>query len=525
MGIEVLATALVTAASAAADIALSYAAFQAAVFVTSAVITAAAVVGLSYAQQALARTQTDRAGVSLGDNPAGINSPEARGNVKQATPVQRLPVGLIRIGGPMFLYEVKPPYLYVGFLYSSLTISEYVQLYVGEQSVQFPEIVENEIMTPLDIAGQPDFPGRLSVCVQSGALDQGINTMISTYFPELGSRFILPGIPNCVFRCDYGANADEFIALWGNVQIPNFQWLIRGVPLPDVRNPTSRLSFDPSDPEDMYHAVSTWKYSNNASLVQAFWAMMPFGLRAGPDRIDWDSVRESANFDDERVGIGAGTDTQARHTADGLISLGDKPNVVFEAMLTANRGFPRQRAGEFSIFSSQPLDPIFTITDAMLVGGFEFRNIKPKKELANITRCKFIAPDREYQDADGPVLRNETYISADGEEFEQSVRLPFTSTHERAQRLMKGFQEEARLGKQLGCKCHISAYGLREGDVVRRYSETGRYTAQNGLYAIEQWALSDDYSVVSFSLAEYDPTIARDWIASRDELPFVLEAA
>lgn len=522
MGLEALAVAIVTAVTTAAP--LTFAAFEAAVFVTTIALTTAVAVGLSYAQQALAKTQTDRAGVSFGDSPAGINAPEARGNVKQATPPIRIVIGETRIGGALVAYEVSAPYIYLQFVYGFLPISEFKSLYVGEQQVSFASLTENVTVTPLDVDGQADFPNRLSVCVQKGTLAQGINTLLAASFPAFGTRFIHPGSPNAVFKCHYGADADEFISLWGNVQIPNFQWVVRGIGLPDPRIASCRLDFDPTDPEDMFHAISTWPYSNTAALAQAFWAMMPFGLNAGPDRIDWDAVAEAANFDEEIVALKDGG-YQKRHTIDGIISLHDKPNVVLEAMLTANRGFVRQRAGEVSIFSSQPRDEIFTITDAMLIGGFDFRNIKPKKELVNIQRCKFIAPDREYQDADGPVLRRNDLIEEDGEEFEQSVRLPFTSTHQRAQRLMKGFVAEARLGKYLTVRTSMQAYGLAEGDIVRRYSETGRYTSQNGLYSVEEWQMADDRSSMGFALAEYDKTIARDWNPNADELPFELEVA
>lgn len=479
-------------------------------------------VGLSYAQQALARTMTDKSGPRA-DTPAAINAPEQRGNVKQATPSQRLWLGEARSGGAMFLYEVKPPYLYVGFLYSALPLSQFMQLYVGETIVSFASLADNTIVSPIDIEGQADYPNRLSVCVQRGTLSQGVNALIAADFPEFGTRFMTPGIPNAVFKCHYGANAAEFLELWSNQNIPNFQWVARGVPLPDPRVPGCRLDFDAADPEDLYHAISTWPYSDNAALSQSFWAAMPFGLNAGPESINWPVTRVSADFDDEAVGLAEGG-YQKRHVVAGIASLSDKPNVVMEALFTANRGFPSQRAGLFSVYSSQPQEPVMTITDSMLIGPFQFRRLKPKKELVNIERCKFIAPDREYQDADGPVLRRDDLIESDGEELENSVRLSFTPTHQRAQRLMKGFMAEARLDKYLSCGVTMRAYGLREGMLIRRFSETGRYSAQNGLYSLEEWQLAEDRSGVSLSLAEADPAIARDWTTS-DELPFDLEVA
>jgi hypothetical protein len=467
-------------------------------------------VGLSYAQSALAKTQTGGSGPAV-DTPAGVNAPEVRGNVKNAVPPQRIPIGRVRTGGAMFLYEVIPPYLYVGFLYSSLPIDGFETLYIGEQTVTFSSLPDNTIVSPIDVEGQADFPNRLSVCVQRGTLNQGVNALIAA---DLGSLFDTtyfetPGVANAVFKCHYGSDADEFLALWGNVQIPNFQWLLRGVCLPDPRAAGARLSFDMDDPEDLYHAVSTWPFSDTAALAQAFWASMPFGLRAGPRRMNWESVAASAGFDEEVAALSDGSGFEKRHVVSCLATLADKPNVVMDALFTANRGFPSQRAGEFHIYSSQPRDPVLTITDAMLVGGFEFRRLKPKKDLINIAACTYVSPDDEWQDTEGPTDRRDTLIESDGEEFQQRVRLSCTPGTDRAQRILAGFIDEARLERFLNCKCTMAAYGLREGDIVRRYSETGRYTHQDGLYSVEEWQLAGDRSSVALSLAEYDPTIAR----------------
>jgi hypothetical protein len=486
--------------------------------IASTVVYAGLSLGLSYAQQALARTQTDQSSGAYSDSPASINAPAARGNVKQAIPSQSIVFGETRFGGKMFFYEVKPPYLYVGFLYSSLPISQFLRLYVGEREVTFSALPDNTIVSPVAVDGQPNYPGRLSVCVQRGRLDQGVNAIIAADFPDLGPYFMTPGVACAVFKCHYGSNYDEFVSLWGNTQIPNFQWVARGAPLPDPRKPGHRLDFDASDPEDLYNAIATWDYSDNASLAEGLWAALPFGLGATPQRINWPSAGESADFDDEAV------DGQRRPVVAGMVSLSDKPNVVMEAMFTANRGFASQRRGQFHVSSSQPRDPVMTITDSMLIGGFKFRNNKPKRELVNIGRCQFMEPTRNYQDADG-VIRRDDQVATDGEEFEQTVRLAMTPTFQRAERVLKGFMAEARLGKYLTVRCPMVCYGLREGMVVRRFSETGRYSVQDHAYSIEDWELAPDRSSISFALAEYDPAIARPETLPGDAMTFELDLA
>ena len=479
----------------------------------STVVGLGTAIGLSYAAQALSRTSIDPSG-GTGSSPASINAPEVRGNVKNAVPSQRIVISQVRSGGAMFVYEVIPPYLYVGFLYSSLPVDSFGTLYVGERKVTFASLPDNVAVSPLAIDGLPDYPNRLTVCVQRGTLNQGVNALIAS---DLGglfdtTYFETPGVANVVFKCHYGADADEFLALWGNVQIPNFQWVIKGAPLPDPRVPRCRLDFDMNDPEDFYQAMSTWPYSDTAALAQGFWAMMPFGLKAGPSRIDWETLKQSANFDEEAAPTSDGN-FEKRHAVSCLATLADKPNVVMDALFTANRGFPSQRAGKFHVYSSQPRDPLLTITDGMLVGGFEFRRLKPKKDLVNIGRCRYVSPDDEWQDAEGPVDRRDSLIESDGEEFEQTVRLSCTPGADRASRLLSGFIDEVRLDRFLTFRTTMAAYGLREGDVFRRFSETGRYSHQDGLYQVEEWQLAADRSSVSFSVSEYDPTIARRTLA------------
>lgn len=478
-------------------------------------VTLGTTIGLSYAASALSRTQTGASSDIGAGSPAGINAPAVRGNIKNAIPTQRIILGQARTSGAMFVYEVIPPYLYVGILYSSLPVSEFGTLYIGERKATFTSLADNVPVSPLAVDGQPDYPNRLTVCVQRGSLNQGVNALITSDLSAVltaagvdPAYFETPGVANAVFKFHYGTDADEFLELWGNVQIPNTQFVIKGVPLPDPRVPAHRLSFNMTDVEDFYQAISTWSYSDTAALAQAFWAMMPFGLKAGPSRTAWATLKESAAFDEEAVPLADGG-SEKRHVVSCVATLADKPNVVMDALFTANRGFPSQRAGQFHTYSSQPREPVITITDGMLIGGFEFRRLKPKKDLVNIARCTYVSPDDEWQDAEGPTDKRLGLIESDGEEFEQSVRLSCTPGEERAFRLLAGFVDEVRLDRFFTCRVSMRAYGLREGDIIRRHSETGRYSHHDGLYQVEEWQLATDRSSVALSLSEYDPTIAR----------------
>lgn len=480
-------------------------------------------VAASAAASALSKTQTDKVG-STGAAPlAGVNAPEVRASVKAETPPLRLLLGETRSGGDIIFYKAAAPYLYVQQVYSFLGVSEFRELFIGDRECPLDSNGEPLVSPWLTSGGSK----RLKVETQlGGSLAQTANTLITgAGFSGIDSDFRIPGMANCAFRYHYGSNFEEHESLWGTgVAIPDAQWIIRGVPVYDPRDPSQVLPSDLRDIEELFEAMATWKWSNTAALVQAFWAMMPFGLNAGPDRIRWDRVAASADFDEEIVPLNTpdieGRTFAKRHTIDGVVKLSQKPIDIMEAMLTANRGFITPGRGQVRIESSQPVDPLRTITDGHIVGGFSFRDRKPLRERVNIGHGTFVSPERSYGEAQGPSYEYPGGAEADGEVLDRQWRMSFTSTHQRFQRLLKGYVEEARLGKVITCVCDLRLLGLVEGDAVRVASDL--FPEMNGIYRVANWRLADDRTAVAFTLREYDPDAARDWDKS-EEQEFELE--
>lgn len=480
-------------------------------------VTLGGLAALSYAGQALIFT-----GLSIGANAllnAGkssasptVNSPEVRGNVRQSVPPQRVVYGACRVGGALFyLNDTTPPYLYVGVLLSSRQITSIQQAFVGNRPVEF------------DGAGAAlteDYVNRFWVSFRDGDPDQTLDPLLLADFPSTPSTFRQRGHATAVMKFHFGADSEEFLKIWGNVQIPNVLFDVLGAPVYDPRDPTQVMWENPTDIAEVNAAMATWKYSNNASLVQADYLIQPYGARQHPSVIRWDKVAESANYDDELVGLKDGT-FQKRHTIDGVILKNQARDQVMQGMLTANRGFIAQSRGMVWPTSSKPQDPVKTIHDGALVGGFNFRASAPKAALNNKVRVRFVAPDREFNLADGPILARSDYETSDGELLEQTLQLSFTSTHQRAQRLAKAFMENARLGRSLTCSIRLrDGMGLEAGNCVR--VDSNLYPQMNGLYQVSQAGFSDETSTVALSLIEYDPTINGRWDADEDEQDFVI---
>ncbi|MDG9698002.1 hypothetical protein QC281_49025, partial [Streptomyces sp. DH17] len=127
------------------------------------------------------------------------------------------------------------------------------------------------------------------------------------------------GIATATFRYHYGTDFNEYTALWGQGSRPNPLLLVDGVAVPDPRNPSHILDWDPDDADSVAAAEASWSWSNTAALVQAHYLTQRYGGRIKPYRMKWDRVAEAADWDDGLIGRADGTMIK-RHTIDGVVT-------------------------------------------------------------------------------------------------------------------------------------------------------------------------------------------------------------
>lgn len=474
--------------------------------------TVALSIGASYAANALIGAPQQAGG--------GTNSPDVRSSVRQAIPPQRIIYGTTRVGGAVFFLETKPPFLYLGLLISARPIDSILSTTVGEVPVNFS--TNGDASTTPFNDGSEVFIRR---SIRLGAANQTRDPLIASDFPDIPASFRQRGIATAVYRFRYGADWDQYQALWGNTQIPNVLMEVRGSPVFDPRDPAQRMFSDPYDPADVTDAMATWKWSDTASLVQADYLVQPYGARIHPNRVRWDKIAEAAEYDEQPVGLKGGG-FQKRYTINGMVMKNQARMSVMQSMLSANRGFVAQSEGRVWITSAKVTPPVLTIVDSMLIGGFQYRDNAPRKDLVNRIRVRFTAPDREYQLVDGPLRNNLAYQAADGEIFEQTVELPFTNDDRRAQRIAKAYMDQTRRGKTLAIALgpdHLALAGeegIDAGAIVRVESEL--FPALSGLYQVSQGGWSEDFSTFQVGLIEYAPEVENGWNPETDEQPFTI---
>ncbi len=491
------------------------------------VLIGGALLGLNFA---LAKTQPDQpTGGLAGDSVADINSPKSRGSIRQGAAPQRRIYGRMAVGGVWNFYDDStPPYQYLQLSLARGRISAIRAITINNQRIVFTGGTPfDTILDPLEVEGQ-GYVGKLKACFRQGLADQAIDPLLTTYFPPSGTApddivfdssglnvVNLPttyrqrGVATASFRAQYGADQDEYEALWGHVAFIDPIIEVDGHPL-----------FEPRDPHCNIDDESTYKFTydgretgRNPSLIQANWLTQPYGGRLRTDQIRLDELADAANFDDEIVHDRDGN-PRIRHQADGMVLLNDNPRQVTEALLTANRAWIVNSRGRVGWVPAKPYDPTVTITEADLRGGFEFQDSAAKRDIFNRVRTRFTPPEKQYTEDDGPVNdRADLRTAEDADELlDTTVRLPFTTDQRAVQWLSQQFLDESRKGKTLNIPALEASprlLRLKIGDVVRVQMRR-RYTEINGIYQIRQDGYSPDFSTLSWQLREYDKTISSE---------------
>lgn len=484
------------------------------------VITAGAAIGVAAALGAAQQSMSRGSFQDRGAFSAGVNKQEVRLTSRQEVPPRRWIYGEVLVGGPIFFEESKSPKYYRGMILSDGPIDSIVAVYNSETEIT----VDLTKASNMQALAPSRYVSRLKLSFRRGTENQTADPILLGAFPGLGNQFRQRGVATLCFEADWGTDANHNENMWGTSRRPNILVKARGVPVYDPGNPTHRLPDDPNDYEDYKDAQSTWDWSNNASLVQADYLWRPNGGRVPLHRMRWDEIARSAEYDQQLIGTKSG-ELIPRHTIDGVVTAGQQPLQVIQSMLSANRGFVVQSQGRVWVQSSQPQDAVLTITDALIVGGIEYRAASPKTDLVNRVRCRFIDPRQEWQTVDGPVRDRPDLRALDGDLYEAAIEMPWTADHRRAQRLAKSYLDQSRLGKAVTAIVSLDALArskgkLDAGRVVR--FDTAILPRANGLYRVDTMEFVENFSAIQLVMTQYDPSIDRDWNPETDEQDFTL---
>lgn len=220
-------------------------------------------------------------------------------------------------------------------------------------------------------------------------------------------------------------------------------------------------------------------YSENAALCLAdYMAERDYGIGAGigaQDGIEVESLIEAANICDEAVPIAAGG-VEPRYSCNGVVSLGEPPKTIIEAMLTAMAGRAIWQAGQWRLRAGAYRLPLAVLTaDDVLEGGLTLTTRQSRAANFNAVRGQFVSPENNWQPDDFPAYASAAYLAEDGgERVWRDISLPFTISASMAQRLAKIELERARRQMRVKLSGKLKAWRVAAGDTANlRYDRWG----------------------------------------------------
>lgn len=357
-------------------------------------------------------------------------------------------------------------------------------------------VIINGVECRIDASGNPiDAPWNnggnyyLKVSFRTGTASQAIDPIILARFPTEDAEFRQRGIATAVIEMNFGTSADHHTELWGAGGIPQLAFKVKGLTVYDPRD----LAQDPDD-------NTTWTWSENATLIEADWLRADIGFGIASGEIDWDSVAESADTDDEFVPTLTGI--ERRGTINGAVSAGEANTDVLSSMVQQNRALVRKTLGTYTIKADVAADPVATIHQGLLVGQLSYQNEPGRRAALNRVVTQFYPESRFNQSAE-IAFEDAALIAADGETLEQRVSLRFCDSPSTAQRLGFALIEENRVGRTLTAVLDIAVL-VAAGKPAGQMLEAGDvgwcefdapYDTINGLYKINGLEIGGDFTV------------------------------
>lgn len=432
--------------------------------------------------------------------------------IRQAIPPQRLILGTGTSSGALFFSRANAdtaPYAIFGYLLANHWCDGLEAIYLNNNRILINTATGLATSTPY-YDGVTSF---IEVSFRNGDIDQAIDPLLASECPDLPSTFRQRGHCTVVIKYHYGTGAtaeekrDRHTELFGQGAEPNPIFRTRGARVYDPRNPAHVLADETS-----------YSWSDNAALCQMHYMRWKWPHIA--ERINWERVAEAADLDDKWLFTASG-EAIRRHTLNGVVQSVEDASTVIGDLLSASSAKMIIDAGKIYPVPMHRKQPQGTLHLGMVKGGFQFNAAKPFSQLKNTSTVEFFDTERELKMVTGPVLKNAGQVTADGGERAQSVRLPFTERHERAQFINKRSLALSRLGRTLSVPVTIEALSWTAGKVYEVWLGD-RYSFLNGQYELVNKTWDEELAGYRLELVEYADSV-NDWNPANDEQPHALD--
>jgi len=206
-------------------------------------------------------------------------------------------------------------------------------------------------------------------------------------------------------------------------------------------------------------------YSNNAALcILDYYRNY---LKVPDSGINWDQFKEAANISDERV-TSTSDQTELRYTINGEFDLSENKASILESMLSACSGEATYIAGKHGILVGAYYGPaVEVITESQLAGDIEIMPEVSQSERVNTIKGTFTDPQQRFSEVDFPTVSVSEWVTEDGVEISQDLKLRFVTSEFQAQRLADIKLKRTRISRTMNVTLNLSGYRYRPGMYVK----------------------------------------------------------
>ena len=224
--------------------------------------------------------------------------------------------------------------------------------------------------------------------------------------------------------------------------------------------------------DDIYDPRTTLSgFTDNHALVTRDYITNEFGFSS--TNILEQSFIDGANVSDELVSSGLGI-TEKRYTANGTVSVINRPDTALENILQAGSASVQYVQGNFSYIAGEytaPSDPSVnsdhSFNESDLIGGISLSPTGDIESRVNAARGTYIDPAQDYEIVDFVQLNISEYEIQDKDILFADTKFQFVNSGTTARRLSKIMLERSRFGVSATAKFRFKMLSFSVGDRIK----------------------------------------------------------
>lgn len=230
--------------------------------------------------------------------------------------------------------------------------------------------------------------------------------------------------------------------------------------------------------------TATTGWSRNPILCIAdFLTNQKWGCGLSYSDLHTATLNDSADVCDQLVDKNGGG-TEARYCLDGQLDASMTKQEILNEMLATCGGDLVYQSGQYYIYAAKYRAPTYTITEDDIIGEIRVSTNVSRSDSFNGMRGTFVSPQADYNEADVPAVKNDTYIAADGgKHIWEDTSLTLVTQSGQAQRLFKIELEKVRQGLSVTLPCKLKGLLLQANDTV--YVTFSKYGWSAKIFEVE----------------------------------------